>query len=162
MANLIDAAFDSIDDDDLFDVLRPHPPDHTPNNPSENDNDNFVAQNINSSQPDLNLNIDNDPTQTSSSKYITENQFKDTVKNFSENTFSLFHLNIRSINKHFEELQLLLDNNTKQPFSIIGLTETWLSSSSHHPFALNGYDFIVNNRQNRTGGGVALYVSQNF
>ena len=59
-------------------------------------------------------------------------------------------------------MQLLLDNHTKQPFSIIGLTETWLSSDSNQPFALDGYDFIVNNRPNRAGGGVALYVSQSF
>ena len=99
-----------------------------------------------------------------SSKYVTENQFKDVVRGFSKDTFAfkLLHLNIRSINKHFEELQLLLDNHNKPTFPVIGLTETWLSSDSTQPFTLNGYDFIVNNRLNRMGGGVALYVSQCF
>ena len=75
----------------------------------------------------------------------------------------MLHLNIRSINKHCEELQLLLDNHIDKPtFPVIGLTETWLSSDSTLPFTLNGYDFIVNNKLNRMGGGVALYVSQCF
>ena len=42
-------------------------------------------------------------------------------------TFSLFHVNIRSLTKHFSELHLLI-NSTKIPFDIIGITEskqTW-------------------------------------
>ena len=74
----------------------------------------------------------------------------------------LLHFNIRSINKHFEELQLLLNYHNKQTFPVIALTETWLSSNSTQPFTLNGYELIVNNRLNRMGGGVALYVPQCF
>ena len=77
-------------------------------------------------------------------------------------TFALLHFNIRSINKHSEELQLLLNYHNKQTFPVIALTETWLSSNSTQPFTLNGYELIVNNRLNRMGGGVALYVPQCF
>lgn len=158
---MIDAPFDSIDDDDLTDIFRPPSPQPTQTDSNNSVNyDNFVAQNINLSQPDLDLNFENNPAQMPLSKYVTEIQFKDSVNSFSKETFSLFNLNVRSINKHFEELQLLLDN--KQSFSVIGLTETWLSSDSNQPFALNGYDFIVNNRQNKVGGGVALYVSKSY
>ena len=48
-SNLIDAAFDSIDDDDLFDVFRPHSSEPKLNDLSKSVTyDNFVAQNINS------------------------------------------------------------------------------------------------------------------
>ena len=48
--NLNNGQFDSIDNDDLFDVFRPHPSEPKPNNPSQSVTyDNFVAQNINSS-----------------------------------------------------------------------------------------------------------------
>ena len=76
-----------------------------------------------------------------------EHTFEYVVRGFSKDTFALLHLNIRSINKHFEELQLLLDNHTDKPtLPVIGLTETWLSSDSTLPFTLNGYDFIVNKK----------------
>ena len=48
-----------------------------------------------------------------SSKYITQFQLKDVVKNFSKDTFSLLHINIRSIlSKHFDDLHILLDNQS--------------------------------------------------
>ena len=38
-------------------------------------------------------------------EYITNHQFKDFMcnNNINKDTFSLFHLNIRSINKHFDD-----------------------------------------------------------
>ena len=47
-------------------------------------------------------------------------------------------------------------------FSVIGLTETWLSSHTNLPYSIDGYDLLVNNRSNKTGGGVALYISHSF
>ena len=162
MANLTDAVFNSLHDDDFLDLFRHSFIDLEPNVRTSATYENTVVDNINSSSEELVFDFDYDPVQPPSSQYLTENQLKNTIKDFTLDTFSLFHLNIRSINKHFEELQLLLDNPSNQSFSIIGLTETWLSHESNQPFALNGYDFVVNNRQNRIGGGVALYVSHNY
>ena len=117
---------------------------------------------MSSEELDLNFDSRHDVNITSSSKYVTENQFKDIAKTFSVDTFAVLNFNIRSLNKHFEEFQLLLDNLNKETFPVIGLTETWLSSGSNQAFALDGYDLIVNNRLNRIGGGVAFYVPSCF
>ena len=160
MANLADEPFHSLNDDDLFNVLRSTSSNTEINNiPTDMAYDNLVSNNINSHSQELHL--DHDLVQSPSSEYVTTSQFKAIVNSFPEDSFSLLHMNIRSINKHFEELQLLLENPSQQSFSIIGLTETWLSQESNQPFALNGYDFVVNNRENRSGGGVALYISHN-
>ena len=49
-------------------------------------------------------------------------------------TFSLFHVNIRSLTKHFSELHPLI-NSTKIPFDIIGITES--KQTIGMDFALN-------------------------
>ena len=46
-------------------------------------------------------------------------------------------------------------------FSIIGISETWLSDSSYST-DIEGYKFIHKHRQNRTEGGVGLYVSNDL
>ena len=48
--------------------------------------------------------------------------------------FSLFHVNIRSLTKHFSELHSLI-NSTKIPFDIIGITES--KQTIGMDFALN-------------------------
>ena len=94
--------------------------------------ENNIAQNFNSLSEELNYDNDSNqnPLPIPSSKYITQFQLKDVVKNFSKDTFSLLHINIRSISKHFDDLQILLDNQSKHSFLVIGLTETWLSSDT--------------------------------
>ena len=59
---------------------------------------------------------------------------------------------------HFDDLQLLLNNHSSKEFSVVGLTETWLSHDSNLPFSLDAYNFVFNNRQDRSGGGVAIYL----
>ena len=141
MANTLNAAFNSLNNDT-----------------SSATYENNIAQNFNLSSEELNY--DNDSYLTiPSSKYITQFQLKDVVKNFSKDTFSLLHINIRSISKHFDDLQILLDSQSNHSFSVIGLTETWLSSDTNLPYAIDGYDLIVNNRSKKSGGGVALDLS---
>ena len=74
----------------------------------------------------------------------------------------MLHINIRKHKQHFDDLQIILDNQSKHSFSVIGLTETWLSSDTNLPYAIDGYDFIANNRSKKSGGGVALYLSNCF
>ena len=74
------------------------------------------------------------------------------------NNFSLLHLNIRSLNKHHDDLVSLLSSVDYHP-SIIGCTETWLSNQSYVDILnLDGYTFYHRNRPGRTGGGVGLYI----
>ena len=163
MANVINSAFHSLDNDDFVDLLRPSLSDSDSNNPNVSTDSyyNLIARNMNSSSDELDYNFDFNHD-IPSAKYVTENQFKDVFRGFSKDTFALLHFNIRSINKHFEELQLLLNYHNKQTFPVIALTETWLSSNSTQPFTLNGYELFVNNRLNMMDGGVALDVPQCF
>ena len=51
--------------------------------------------------------------------------------------------------------------NLQLRFSFTGITETWLRDSSHHT-DISSYNFVHNPRKDRTGGGVGLYLADNF
>ena len=81
-------------------------------------------------------------------------------ENYSDADFSLFYLNIRSLERNFNNLinlLSLLDIN----FILIGVSETWLNEPSHL-LDIDGYNFIHKHRPNRSGGGVGLYISNNL
>ena len=148
----------------FFNLLRPPSNNDVNVDPHNGNYDHIIVNSLNSSSEELSYDFDDeDPVQSlPHTKYITDNQYKNSIADLKQDTFSLLHLNIRSINKHFDDLQLLLDNPSHHLPSIIGLTETWLSSDPNPPFALHNYDFIFNSRQDRAGGGVALYISNDY
>ena len=156
-------AFNTLNDDDLFDLFRSSSTVNEVNYDSLTNFDESVVNHINSSAEELELDFNfDDPASYNFTKYITNHQFHDIVKDFENDTFSLLHVNIRSLNKHFDDLKLFLDNPTENPFSVIGLTETWVNQDLNQPYSLSDYDFVVKNRQNRIGGGVALYVHTKY
>ena len=53
--------------------------------------------------------------------------------------FSLLHLNIRSLNRHYDNLINCLAR-TKNRFSVIGISETWLAHADH-AVDIDGYNF---------------------
>ncbi len=68
-------------------------------------------------------------------------------------------LNIASLPKHFEEINLMLHD---KKIDILALNETRLDSSiSDELVSVDGYDLIRADR-NRNGGGVCMYVSINY
>ena len=75
---------------------------------------------------------------------------------FNENEFSIFHLNIRSLRKNFVSLQALL-HRLSVTFSIIVLTEIWLSEFYDVDFNLDGYRSFSLYRD-KNGGGIKMYV----
>ncbi|MBY0580901.1 MAG: hypothetical protein K2P53_04385 [Rickettsiales bacterium] len=81
------------------------------------------------------------------------------------NQFSVFHLNIRSITKNFEELKILL-LNLNFNFSLICLTESWILDTSFYQnsnFILPNYKAISFERKSlKTGGGICIYVLEEF
>ena len=95
--------------------------------------------------PNLNVSID------------SNNSFEPT-----DQYFSLLHFNIRSMNKNFESVNLLLSSVKNFPFSVIGMTETWLHKNSPPIFNIDNYKFLRADRRRRRGGGVALYVHNSF
>ncbi|XP_065681549.1 uncharacterized protein LOC136095198 [Hydra vulgaris] len=93
--------------------------------------------------------------------YYNVDDVKDVFNSASSN-FSLLHLNIRSINKNFENLKLML-NNIKNKFSIICLTETWCHRDTiNSNFQLSGYKSIHQPRENGIGGGVSIFVQNSL
>lgn len=78
------------------------------------------------------------------------------------NNCSFLHLNIRSLNKHHDDLVTLL-TNTGCNFDVIGCSETWLNDRSYTDILnLNGYKLFTKNRCGRCGGGVCLYISSTY
>ena len=91
------------------------------------------------------------------SDYLFCDQFQERFKHKPvKDTFSTFHLNARSFHKNFDSICDYLDLLNFQ-FSILGFTETWLHENSP-PFKIDGYNLISNNRKDKAGGGVALYI----
>ncbi|XP_057290925.1 uncharacterized protein LOC130613625 [Hydractinia symbiolongicarpus] len=79
-------------------------------------------------------------------------------QNFNSSYFSLFHLNISSLSKHFNDLTYLL-SDLNFNFSAIGITETGLQSKSPSLNCnLNGYTFIHTPSESIKGGAL-LYIS---
>lgn len=77
-------------------------------------------------------------------------------------SFTILHVNIRSIQKNFVNLELLLASLDIQ-FSCIVLSETWLSQNSfYNDYKLDGYNFFNCSRAERTGGGVCVYIASKF
>ena len=52
-------------------------------------------------------------------------------------------------------------SNLNTQFSVIGITETWLQHPSHL-VDIHGFSFFHRRRSNRVGGGVGLYLSDNY
>ena len=88
--------------------------------------------------------------------YLTTNEFNK-ISITSNDTFSLFHLNIRSFSKHFENLSEFL-STLNMSFSCIGISETWLHEHNQALYNISGYSFISNVRQHKLGGGVGLFI----
>ena len=154
--------FNTLSDDDFLSL-------HT-NNFSDNElfrpnnfYENLITQHLNFSSQNLEIHLDaDDPVQRNMSKYITVNQLSNISRNFDNDTFSALHANIRSMNRHFDELLSLIDKPLHNPFSLVGLTETWIKENSNLPFHIDGYDFIHKNRNAGAGGGVAFYIKKSL
>ena len=74
---------------------------------------------------------------------------------------SLLHVNIRSINKDFEKLKLML-SEVNFNFKIIVLTETWNKDQNimnNSLFRLQNYKIVHQDRKGKKqGGGVCIFV----
>ena len=97
--------------------------------------------------------------------YYVEHTFCRLIQNKGNllNQLSLFQLNVRSLPRHYNELDLYL-HSLQYDFEIIGLTETWLTENNSDLYGIHDYQSINKFCDNRAGGGVSLYVknSVNF
>ena len=91
---------------------------------------------------------------------MVEEDLNNRVTSFGDKTnFSIIHFNTRSLMRNFDQLNLLL-RNLNMPFSVIGVSETWLTDCTAELVNITGYNFVSNHRKSKTGGGVGIY-SQN-
>ena len=97
--------------------------------------------------------------------YYLEDDFKNLVEEYqlANNTFSVFHLNVRSLRNKLDDFINFLTSLVFS-FSIIGLTETWLNDGfSANEINIPGYVNISTNRNNnKIGGGVRFYIKDNL
>ena len=93
------------------------------------------------------------------SKYYDIMDFSEVKENAHQ--FSLFHVNLRSLSLHHDELRLLL-NTLKCCFDIIGISETKEPSDGFlNNVTLDGYD-LHSKYSNSAAGGVAIYIRSNL
>ena len=71
---------------------------------------------------------------------------------------TILHLNVRSIRKHYAELESLVSGLDSQP-DILCLSETWLSNDNINSYSIKGYKHLaVKNRNTVKGGGVTIQL----
>ena len=158
--------FHDMNDDDFHAILDP-----SHNNPlSVNDIDvpQFFPFDESDDETDYSGLFDADPDThyyspllNSSSLYFDDATFNAQSKLLKNKSFSLFHINIRSLRCNFDKLSdylSLIDHS----FPILAFTETWLNSSTSHLITLDGYCSVHAGRENAVGGGVSLYLQNNI
>ena len=94
-------------------------------------------------------------------KYYMENSFNKYLlqHNISDNSFSVLHLNIRSIPGNLSAFLAHMDN-LDHSFSVIGLWGTWLNPCNVSGYGITGYDHVFWTRYTGRCGGVSLFVSE--
>ena len=108
-------------------------------------------------QPDANF--FNDKLDEIDSKYYTEDQLIQFSSTLDTKTFSIFHLNIRSLNKNIENLQNLV-SVLKGHFKIIVLTETWCgdTATKNSIYQIPNYTVIHKTRKEKQGEGLCMFI----
>ena len=96
-------------------------------------------------------------------KYYVPGEGKDQLKSLQLNSFSVFHLNIRSMKKHFEAFQDFIEfSNFK--FSAICLSKIWLQRHeiSDSNFQLPGYYSFHLAREKNRGGRLYIFLQETY
>ena len=95
------------------------------------------------------------------SDYYLEDSFNSRCQDIPRDSFSLIHMNIRSAPKHLDEFTCYIDS-LDIPFTVIGLSETWLKESNADLYNIDGYNTERNIRIDKMGGGVSLYIKMHI
>ncbi len=72
------------------------------------------------------------------SQYYADSQF-DSLSESKTNWFSVVHFNCRSMSANFDKIREYI-HNRKIAFSVIALSEVWLSEDQVNFYQLEGYD----------------------
>lgn len=82
------------------------------------------------------------------------------LSNDKAKNFNIFHKNIRSINKNFDETLILLENINVN-FDIIVFTETW-NIENKDEFRMEGYEVEYNEGRFNQNDGVVSYIRKEY
>ena len=82
-------------------------------------------------------------------------------RNFYSRTQKILSLNIRSVPKNLENLELFLSPYIEQ-ISVIALTETWLDKTTVDLYNFGDFHGYHSVRFKKKGGGVSLYIRTNI
>ena len=98
-----------------------------------------------------------------SCNYYMENTLNLKLNNMKikENSFSLFHANVRSASKNLFKLESYL-SNIDHSFSILGISESWLKDYNKIYYNLENYISEHKCRSVKGGGGVSLFIRDNI
>ena len=91
-------------------------------------------------------------------RYYVPSEFNPQVGQSLSQSLSFLHCNARSLSKNQDNFDMLL-STIRFHCSIIGISETWLTTKSPNLFALKGYREIRKDRLHGRGGGLLMYIS---
>ena len=115
----------------------------------------FSIQSLLDKMPGQKIDTDQFMSNSILSRYYTTSEFLSAK--FSNKTFSIFHLNISSLQKHIDELRTLLIC-TNANFDVICISETRLHNEVPlSNIAIDGYDFIHTPTPTQCGGA-GMYI----
>ena len=110
--------------------------------------------------PDKNF-FNTKPQQTDSSYFSVDN-FIAISKQLNKDNFSIFHLNIRSLNASIDNFREILASLNRN-FSVIVLTESWCDETAKENslLILDNY-FSVHQTRKKNGGGISIYIHKHL
>ena len=126
--------------------------------PSENSGNTLFD---NSNDPDLQFYDTN--MQNLNTPYILPEELQNFLGDDDDENVFILHLNIRSINKNYENFKMFL-SNLNFSFSIICFSKTWLNVSNvdNSNYELLDYVSVHQIRNHHKGDGISVYNHKNF
>ena len=116
---------------------------------------------LNNDDNDPDKNFFNNKYDAVNSPYFSLAEVLCKVEKLLENLFSVYHINIRSLNKNFDELLKFL-SIMKNEFDIIAISEMWCSDNNidiNLLYQIPNYTPIHQIRKTSSkGGGLVLYI----
>ena len=79
----------------------------------------------------------------------------------SNQSFSVLHMNIRSMQKNLGSLENYLEA-LDHKFTAIGISESWLREYNVDRHVLDGYKAVHKYRPLRSGGGVSIFIQHSL
>ena len=132
--------------------------------PITSDIDNSNWQPTNDIDPDLNAALLQHSTHrlAHSCVYYSDQESNSVISNFGSSSLSMLHFNVRGItsNNRYSELEVFLRSKR---LKVVGLCETFLTSSNNALYNFTGYHVIHKPRlSGRERGGLAILLSQSL